>query len=88
MICPSYDPITSNCAPSCCVCSQKDECVTAMYSKLIPENKRACNAYIFELLAEQKKAALGATNTQSGKSRTTPHDSAPILRSGERICQV
>lgn len=88
MICPSYDPITSHCAPSCCVCSQKDGCVTAMYSKLIPENKRACNAYISELLAEQKNAAQSATNTLNGRSRTTTNDSAFIVRGGERNCQA
>lgn len=26
MICPSYDPITSHCAPSCCVCSRNRQC--------------------------------------------------------------
>ena len=26
LICPAYDPITSSCAPSCCVCSQIKNC--------------------------------------------------------------
>ena len=88
LICPAYDPITSSCAPSCCVCSQNDKCVMSMYERLNPASKEACNAYISELLSEQKKAAQSATNTLNGKTRTTTNDSAFIVRGGERNCQV
>lgn len=27
MICSDFDPITSSCAPCCCVCSQRRECM-------------------------------------------------------------
>lgn len=87
LICPAYDPITSSCAPSCCVCSQNDKCVMSMYERLNPASKEACNAYISELLSEQKRAALGATNTQNGKARTTANDSAIIIHDAGKGCK-
>lgn len=88
MICPLYDPIASNCAPSCCVCSNREPCARSKYDRLNQSNKTAVHVFVEELLAEQKKAALGATNTQNGRSRTTTNDSAFIVRGWERNCQV
>lgn len=87
LICPAYDPITSSCAPSCCVCSQINQCTVTMYAKLNSENKEACNAYISELLSEQKKAAQSAANTLNGKARTTTNDSAIIIHDAGKGCK-
>jgi hypothetical protein len=49
-----------------------------MYSKLCQENKEVCNAYISELLAEQKRAAL-VLEHQDGKAEQNDTRSASIV---------
>lgn len=78
MNCERFDPITGSVAICCAVCSQNDECVTAMYSKLEQENKKACDTYISELLAEQKKAALVQAH-QDGKAEQNNTRSASSI---------
>ena len=52
MICPSYDPITASCAPSCCVCSQIKNCK----KRIAPEDD-AFNI-IMELTPEERHELL------------------------------
>lgn len=66
MICDHFDPITSNCAPSCCVCSRTLDCAKDLYEGLTPEEQEQ---YIARLLGLRKEeAAQGATNTQDGEA--------------------
>ena len=56
-------------------------CVDAMFEALTPENKQKVKSLVNDLLAEQKNAAQGATNTQDGQAEKvlTDHISASSL---------
>lgn len=58
MICLSYDPITSSCAPSCCVCSNREPCALEKYNQLTPQNQQLVQDKTAELLEAQRAEAL------------------------------
>ena len=63
-------------------------CVGAIYERLTPENKRIVNSTVDKLLAEQKKAAVNATNIDNGKAEQIDKPvSASIISENKEDCK-
>lgn len=52
---------------------ERCNCVSSMYARLTPENKRKIDAFV-HMLIERQKAALGAANTQNSGEEHIDHN--------------
>ena len=63
-------------------------CVEAIYERLTPENKRIVKSTADKLLAEQKEAAVNATNIDNGKAEQIDKPvSASIVIENKEDCK-
>lgn len=58
MTCLAFDPITSHCAPSCVICSNREPCALEKYNQLTPQNQQLVKDKTAKLLEAQRAEAL------------------------------